>query len=94
MDLFERMSKQVKVGLCGQGADELHAGYPRYRNLKKHLELVKNRLELINYKINKDDVGLHSSWDSEKLIPENHYSSQSIYLDLDISKNPLVFLFH
>ena len=28
--LFEHMANHVKVGLCGQGADELHAGYPRY----------------------------------------------------------------
>ena len=87
--LFERMSKQVKVGLCGQGADELHAGYPRYRNLKKHSELVKNRLELINYKINKDDVGLHSSWDSEKFIPENHYSSLKSTLDFEMGRGQL-----
>ena len=24
--LFHKMSQHVKVGLCGQGADELHAG--------------------------------------------------------------------
>ena len=29
--LFEEMSKKVKVGICGQGADELHAGYSRYK---------------------------------------------------------------
>ena len=31
--LFEQMSKEVKVGICGQGADEIHAviqGMPTY----------------------------------------------------------------
>lgn len=34
--LFEAMAKKVKVGLCGQGADELHGGYPRYGELARH----------------------------------------------------------
>jgi asparagine synthase (glutamine-hydrolysing) len=42
--LFETMSKDVTVGLCGQGADELHAGYPRYRELDAHRELIRSRL--------------------------------------------------
>ena len=42
--LFEKMSEHVKVGLCGQGADELHAGYPRYRDLKQHSDLIDARL--------------------------------------------------
>ena len=43
--LFSTMSKSVKVGLCGQGADELHAGYPRYRDLSAHRRLVDSRLD-------------------------------------------------
>ena len=46
--LFETMSKDVTVGLCGQGADELHAGYPRYRELDEHRELIRSRLAAMN----------------------------------------------
>jgi len=42
--LFEKMSADVSVGLCGQGADEIHGGYPRYRNLPGHRELISSRL--------------------------------------------------
>ena len=42
--LFEHMSQHVKVGLCGQGADELHAGYPRYGDLKGHAAELNRRM--------------------------------------------------
>lgn len=47
--LFEKMSQSVKVGLCGQGADELHAGYPRYRDLKNHSQVIQSRLDLMSH---------------------------------------------
>ncbi|DAC62612.1 MAG TPA: asparagine synthase, partial [Candidatus Poseidoniales archaeon] len=43
--LFSTMSKSVKVGLCGQGADELHAGYPRYKDLSSHRLSIDSRLD-------------------------------------------------
>ena len=61
--LFEKMSQSVKVGLCGQGADELHAGYPRYKNLESHRQQIRARLdasehpfatELLSGKINRE----------------------------------------
>ena len=61
--LFEKMSQSVKVGLCGQGADELHAGYPRYKNLESHRQQIRARLdasehpfatELLSGEINRD----------------------------------------
>ena len=45
--LFEHMSNRVKVGLCGQGADELHAGYPRYGNLKNHGNELQQRMQAL-----------------------------------------------
>tara|TARA_B100001750_G_scaffold94451_1_gene74497 strand:- start:427 stop:1413 length:987 start_codon:yes stop_codon:yes gene_type:complete len=42
--LFSKMAESVTVGLCGQGADELHAGYSRYRNLPQHRDLIHSRL--------------------------------------------------
>ena len=43
--LFKQMAKSVTVGLCGQGSDELHAGYPRYSHLPEHRALINSRLE-------------------------------------------------
>ncbi|MEK9651339.1 MAG: asparagine synthase (glutamine-hydrolyzing) [Poseidonia sp.] len=45
--LFEHMAKRVKVGLCGQGADELHAGYPRYGDLPQHGALLSHRMSAL-----------------------------------------------
>ena len=41
------MSKSVKVGLCGQGADELHAGYPRYKDLTQYNATVSSRINAL-----------------------------------------------
>ncbi len=45
--LFESMSRHVKVGLCGQGADELHGGYPRYGDLKAHGAHLNTRMQAL-----------------------------------------------
>jgi asparagine synthase (glutamine-hydrolysing) len=45
--LFEEMARHVKVGLCGQGADELHGGYPRYGDLKAHGSQLNARMKAL-----------------------------------------------
>ena len=45
--LFERMAKHVKVGLCGQGADELHGGYPRYGSMRAHGQTLRERMSAL-----------------------------------------------
>ncbi len=47
--LFQTMSQSVRVGLCGQGADEIHAGYPRYTDLKSHQRELEHRLTMLNH---------------------------------------------
>ena len=44
--LFAKMAESVTVGLCGQGADEIHAGYPRYKDLETHRNLIRSRLNV------------------------------------------------
>ncbi len=44
MPLFADMAKHVKVGLCGQGSDELWGGYARYRD---PLPLARERIARI-----------------------------------------------
>ncbi len=51
--LFEHMAKHVKVGLCGQGADELHAGYPRYGQLQHHGRELNQRMESLPERLRK-----------------------------------------
>ena len=47
--LFAKMAEKVTVGLCGQGADELHAGYPRYTDLPTHASTIASRLNSIEH---------------------------------------------
>lgn len=87
--LFEKMSKHVKVGLCGQGADELHAGYPRYRNLKKHIEVINNRLNMIDYNIDDEEIGLHTSWDDNTFNPTKNFATLQSTLDFEMQRGQL-----
>ncbi len=87
--LFEKMSKHVKVGLCGQGADELHAGYPRYRNLVQHREILNHRLNNINFQLEKGKIGLYSSWNDDDLNPDEIFKSLKSTLDFEMQRGQL-----
>ena len=89
--LFEKMSESVKVGLCGQGADELHAGYPRYKNLQEHRHQIRSRLDacdhpfankLISGKI--DQPGWRTNHN-----PENCFSDLETTLDYELNHGQL-----
>ncbi|MGB0174380.1 MAG: asparagine synthase (glutamine-hydrolyzing), partial [Candidatus Poseidoniaceae archaeon] len=47
--LFQTMAQSVRVGLCGQGADEIHAGYPRYADLNAHRHELEHRISMLNH---------------------------------------------
>lgn len=84
--LFQLMSKEVTVGLCGQGADELHAGYPRYTNLNAHRNLV-------NHRLGKMDVQLHGlegeQWWNESHTPDIHTNSLKDFLEFEMKHGQL-----
>ena len=61
-------------------------GIQDIRNLKTHSDLIKNRLDLIDYRINKTEVGLHNSWNSQLFSPENHFSSLKSTLDFEMQE--------
>ncbi len=84
--LFAKMSESVTVGLCGQGADELHAGYPRYKNLKEHSNTIRQRLSDMNC-----DLGNLSGpeWWNSNHNPENHTKSLEDFLQFELDHGQL-----
>ena len=64
--LFQHMRQHVTVGLCGQGADELHAGYPRYRALNDHgRELMEREQALptdVHRALSDGNLSGHDGW--------------------------------
>ena len=84
--LFSKMSESVTVGLCGQGADELHAGYPRYRDLSKHCKEIQSRLSDMN--CNLEDLEGESWWSSNH-SPQNHTKSLKDFLQFELDHGQL-----
>lgn len=84
--LFEKMAESVTVGLCGQGADELHAGYPRYRDLDSHSRLIRSRLDNLNCDLS--NLSGENWWNID-LTPEKHTTSLRDFLQFEIDSGQL-----
>jgi len=91
--LFKTMAQKVKVGLCGQGADELHAGYPRYRNLPMYQQEIQRRMmalptsdseRLMNGPLNTDD-----GWFQSTHQPAEHLGSLQSCLEFEMNHGQL-----
>ncbi|MDP6329002.1 MAG: asparagine synthase (glutamine-hydrolyzing) [Candidatus Thalassarchaeaceae archaeon] len=88
--LFEEMSKKVKVGICGQGADELHAGYSRYKELKKHSKLIDERLnEFGEISIEKEFIGLGQPWINSDFSAQKNFTSINDTLQFELDRGQL-----
>jgi asparagine synthase (glutamine-hydrolysing) len=84
--LFEKMSQSVTVGLCGQGADELHAGYPRYRDLPKHSQIISERLSELDCDL---DNLQGECWWSNSHSPDLHTKSLTNFLQFELDHGQL-----
>ena len=88
--VFQQMKGDVTVALCGQGADELHAGYSRYRNLPAHSNLVNSRMDLSGkIDISEDDRGLGKPWSSESIIPVDNFANLSQTLEFEQTRGQM-----
>ena len=88
--VFQQMKGNVTVALCGQGADELHAGYSRYRNLPAHSNLVTSRMDLSGkIDISEDNRGLGKPWSSESIMPEDNFANLSQTLEFEQNRGQM-----
>ena len=91
--LFQKMREKVTVGLCGQGADELHAGYPRYRDLQSHTNLIRSRIESIDSSVTGDilnsNLPIGDNWYNANHMPEQHTSSLEQFLEFELEHGQL-----
>ena len=91
--LFETMAKKVKVGLCGQGADELHAGYPRYRDLPQHAHLLRQRLKslplTVQNSLKNGPLTEEEGWFSPHQRPEEQTKDLSTFLQFELDHGQL-----
>jgi asparagine synthetase B (glutamine-hydrolysing) len=91
--LFQKMSQHVTVGLCGQGADELHAGYPRYRDLKSHGETIDARLASMSHpfarQIENETLPIGESWYAKGHAGCSHTDSLEEFLQFELDHGQL-----
>lgn len=91
--LFEKMSEHVKVGLCGQGADELHAGYPRYRDLNQHSDLIDARLASMSHpfarQIENKALPIGEHWYVSDHTGSSHTGSLDEFLQFELDHGQL-----
>ncbi len=87
--LFQQMSSKVKVALCGQGADELHGGYFRYKDLAGHSDLVTNRLSMYNLEPSCLSTGEGMPWLDENVHPIHHFNNLHETLDFELERGQL-----
>ena len=91
--LFQEMRQHVKVGLCGQGADEIHGGYPRYKSLTEHKNLVLERLNSIDSSVTssilKRDLPSDSCWYSSSLHPSDYTRNLDEMLNFELERGQL-----
>ncbi|MBT5284434.1 MAG: asparagine synthase (glutamine-hydrolyzing) [Euryarchaeota archaeon] len=91
--LFETMAKKVKVGLCGQGADELHAGYPRYRDLTQHAGLLRQRLQSLPHStqatLENGPLEREEGWLSPHQRPEEQAKNLDTFLQFELDHGQL-----
>ena len=88
--LFEEMSKSVKVGICGQGADELHAGYSRYKDLNKHSKLIDGRLsDFGELSIEKEFIGPGQPWINSNFSAQSNFTSVNNTLQFELDRGQL-----
>lgn len=84
--LFAKMAESVTVGLCGQGADELHAGYPRYRDLGSHATEIQSRLDDLNCDLSNLSG---DEWWSKNHTPAAHCDSLQDFLQFELDHGQL-----
>ena len=91
--LFQEMKQHVKVGLCGQGADEIHAGYPRYKSLENHKNTVLERLHSIDESVTGDilqrSLPSNGCWYSNSLHPDDFTGDLDNMLNFELERGQL-----
>ena len=91
--LFQKMSQHVTVGLCGQGADELHAGYPRYRDLKQHGDTINSRLASMSHpfarQMENKMLPVNEFWYTQGHAGDSHTNSLEQFLQFELDHGQL-----